>query len=73
MCGSVFMCMPVPWRPEEGVWCPGAGVTGECEDLESGALELELQVDVRIWSGVPRSWSYGCPGAGVTGRCEDLE
>ena len=39
MCGSVFMRMPVLWRPEEGVGCPGAGVTGGCEVLGSASAE----------------------------------
>jgi len=36
VCVYVCVCLQVPWRPEEGIRCPGAGVAGGCELPDTG-------------------------------------
>lgn len=38
MCGRVSCTLvKVPWRPEEGVRSPGAGIRGDCDLVNMGA------------------------------------
>lgn len=43
----ISMCVPhvcvCPWKSEESLWCPGAGVIGGCEPYEDQTHPLEEQ------------------------------